>query len=140
MKMRTKIVKALVDTGASASTATFESAKGLPLSNRTETKKWSAAAGTSNTSAKTKRLEFSLPELQSARKVIKQFHFLDIELKNCDIMIGRDLITCLQLDVKGGEMSTKWDDAAIPWRNVDSTVEDICLAENRQSCHVRRTD
>jgi hypothetical protein len=30
-------------------------------------------------------------------------------------------------------MSTKWDDAAIPWRNIDSTVDDIYLAEDSQS-------
>jgi hypothetical protein len=30
-------------------------------------------------------------------------------------------------------MSIKWDDAAIPWRNIDSTVEDIYLAEDCQS-------
>jgi hypothetical protein len=30
-------------------------------------------------------------------------------------------------------MSIKWDDAAIPWRNIDSTVEDIYLAEDSQS-------
>jgi hypothetical protein len=37
--------------------------------------------------------------------------------------------------VKGGDMSIKWNDAAIPWRNVDSAVEDICLAEDNQSYH-----
>jgi hypothetical protein len=52
------------------------------------------------------------------------------------MIIGRDLITSLQLDVKGSDMPTKWDDAAIPWRNVDSdAVEDICPAEDRQSYH-----
>jgi hypothetical protein len=45
-KTKTKIVKALVDTAASASIATFKSAKGsAPLNKKTETKKWSTAAG-----------------------------------------------------------------------------------------------
>jgi hypothetical protein len=57
-----------------------------------------------------------------------------MESKKCDATIGRDLITSLQPAVKGGDMSIKWDDAAIPWRNVDSTVEDICLAGDCQSC------
>jgi hypothetical protein len=134
-KTKTKIVKALVDTGASASIVTFKSAKGLPLNKKTETKKWSTAAGVLNTSAKTKRLQFSLPELQSARKIEKSFHVLDIELKNYDMIIGRDLITSLQPDVKGSNMSIKWDDAAIPWRNIDSTVQDIYLAEDTKSYH-----
>jgi hypothetical protein len=135
-KNKTKIVKALVDTGASASIVTFKSAKGLPLNKKTETKEWSTAADVLNTSAKTKRLQFSLPELQSARKIEKSFHVLDIKLKNYDMIISRDLITSLQLDVKGSDMSIlKWDDAAIPWRNVDSAVEDIHLAEDAQSYH-----
>jgi hypothetical protein len=104
-KTKTKIVKALVDTGASASIVTFKSAKGLPLNKKTETKKWSTAAGILNISAKTKRLQFSLPELQSARKIEKSFHVVDIELKNYDMIIGRDLITSLQIDVTGSDMS-----------------------------------
>jgi hypothetical protein len=107
----------------------------LPLNKKTETKKWSTTAGVSNTSAETKRLQFSLPELQSARKMQKSFHVPDIKFKNYDMIIGRDLITSLQLDVKGSDMSIKWDDAAIPWRNIDSAVEDICLAEDNQSYH-----
>jgi hypothetical protein len=51
------------------------------------------------------------------------------------VTIGRDLITGIQPDVKGSDMSIKWDDAAIPWRNVDSAVGDICLAEDNQSYH-----
>ena len=31
------------------------------------------------------------------------------------------------------EVTIKWDDAAIPWRNIDSTVKDIYLAEDCQS-------
>jgi hypothetical protein len=78
-KTKTKIVKALVDTGASASIVTFKSAKGLPPNKKTETKKWSTAAGVLNTSAKTKRLQFSLPELQSSRKIEKSFHVLELK-------------------------------------------------------------
>jgi hypothetical protein len=51
------------------------------------------------------------------------------------MIVGRDLITSLQLDVKGSDMSIKWDDAAIPWRNVDSAVEDFYLAEDTKSYH-----
>ena len=47
------------------------------------------------------------------------------------MIIGRDLISSLQ--IKGSDMSIKWDDAAVPWRNIDSTVDNIYLAEDRQS-------
>jgi transposase InsO family protein len=131
-QLKTQLIKALVDTGASESIISLKSAKGLPLSDKTETKRWSTAAGILNTSAKTKRLEFSLPELQANRKIDKSFHIVDIPLKNYDMIIGRDLITSLQLDVKGSNLTIQWDDAAIPWRNIDSTVEDIYLVEERR--------
>jgi hypothetical protein len=86
-----------------------------------------------NTTAKTKQLEFCLPELNANRNVEKSFHVVDIELKNYDMIIGRDLITSLQLDIKGSDMSIKWDDSAIPWRSIDLTVDDIYLAEDRRN-------
>jgi hypothetical protein len=52
---KSKLVKSLVDTGASESIITLRAAKGLPLSSKTETKKWSTAAGVLNTSAKNKK-------------------------------------------------------------------------------------
>jgi hypothetical protein len=76
---KSKLVKALVDSGASESILTLSAAKGSPISGKTETKNWSAAAGILKTSAKTKRLEFSLPELQAARKIQKSFHVVDIK-------------------------------------------------------------
>ncbi len=128
-----KIVKSLVDSGASESIMTLKAAKGLPISSKTETKKWSTAAGMLNTTAKTKRLEFRLLELNANRNIEKSFHVVDIDLKNYDMIIGRDLITSLQLDIKGSDMSIKWDDSAIPWRSIDSTVDDIYLAEDRRN-------
>jgi hypothetical protein len=49
------------------------------------------------------------------------------------MIIGRDLITSLQLNIKGSNMSIKWDDSAIPLRSVDSTVDDIYLVEDRHN-------
>jgi hypothetical protein len=49
------------------------------------------------------------------------------------MIIGRDLIIELGLNAKGSDLSIKWDNAAILWRDMDSTVEDIYLAENHCS-------
>ena len=90
---KSKLVKALVDTGASESIISLRAAKGLPLlSSKMETKKWSTAAGLLNTRVKTKRLEFSLTELQANRKIEKSFYVVDIDLKNYEMIICRDLI------------------------------------------------
>jgi hypothetical protein len=53
-----------------------------------------------------------------------------MELKNYDVIVGRDLITSMQLDIKGSDMSIDWDNSAIPCRSVDSTVNVIYLAED----------
>ena len=60
-------IKALVDTGASESIITLKAAKHLPMSNKTETKNWSTAAGMLNTSQKTKK-ELNLGHLNCNQK------------------------------------------------------------------------
>ena len=39
--------------------------------------------------------------------------------------IGRDLIRSLGIDIHGAYMTMHWDDAAIPWRDIDSTTNDV---------------
>jgi hypothetical protein len=49
------------------------------------------------------------------------------------MIIGRDLAVKLGLDAKGSDLSIEWDDAAIPWRNMESTIDDAYLIdENNQ--------
>ena len=104
---KNKLVQALLDTGTSESIISLKVVKGLPLSSKTETTKWSTAAGLLNTSVKTKRLEFSLTELQANLEIEKSFHVVDIDLKNYEMIISSDLFTSLQLDIKGSDLSIK---------------------------------
>ena len=39
--------------------------------------------------------------------------------------IGRDLISSLGIDIHGADMTTHWDDVAIPWRGIDSATSDV---------------
>ena len=41
------------------------------------------------------------------------------------MIIGRDLIKSLGIDIHGGDMTIHWDNAAIPWRDIDSTAKDV---------------
>ena len=41
------------------------------------------------------------------------------------MIIDRDLITPLGIDIHGADMTIQWDDAAIPWRDIDSTTNDV---------------
>ena len=41
------------------------------------------------------------------------------------MIIDRDLIRSLGIDIHGGDMTIHWDNAAIHWRNIDSTAKDV---------------
>ena len=41
------------------------------------------------------------------------------------MIIGRDLIKSLGIDIHGGDMTIHWDNADTPWRDIDSTAKDV---------------
>ena len=41
------------------------------------------------------------------------------------MIIGRDMIRSLVIDIHGVDLTIHWDDAAIPWRDIDSTAKDV---------------
>ena len=41
------------------------------------------------------------------------------------MIIGRDLIRSLGIDIHGADMTINWDNSATPWRDIDSTTNDV---------------
>ena len=41
------------------------------------------------------------------------------------MIIGCDLIRSLGIDIHGTDMTIHWEDAAIPWRDIDSTTNNV---------------
>ena len=41
------------------------------------------------------------------------------------MIIGRDLIRYLGIDIHGVDMRIHWDNADIPWRDIDYTAKDV---------------
>ena len=41
------------------------------------------------------------------------------------MVIGSALISSLGIDIHGADMTIHWDDDVIPWRNIDSTTNDV---------------
>ena len=41
------------------------------------------------------------------------------------MIIGRDLIRSVGIDIHSADMTIHWDYAPIPWRNIDSTTNDV---------------
>ena len=50
--------------------------------------------------------------------------------KRYDLIIGRDLMADIGLDVLASNQTITWDDAAIPWRNIDSTTNDALFYDD----------
>ena len=49
------------------------------------------------------------------------------------MIIGRDLIRSLVIDIYGADMTIHWDDSAIPWRNIDSPTNDVFALSQHKS-------
>ena len=116
-----RTVKLLVDTGASGSIIHAKHVKNLrqKLDKNTE---WGTAAGTFTTN-KTCKTEFSLPELHEKRLIQWKFH-VTTQPFNYDMIIGRDLLTELGLDISFKQQTITWDTAEIPMKPRDCTPED----------------
>ena len=41
------------------------------------------------------------------------------------MIIVSDMIRSLGIDIHGDDMTIHWDNAAIPWRDIDSTTNDV---------------
>ena len=114
-----KTIKALLDSGSSSTLISQQYAKKLRL--RTENKtKWKTTAGEFTTSFKTK-IEFSLPELHERRVITKTMHVTPNHM-GYDMIIGRDLLEDLGIDIKFSTSSILWDFAEIPMRPRQATV------------------
>ena len=87
----------------------------LPVKKTKKELQWSTASGilTTNTKIAT---SFSFPELHANKLINQYLHVVDLNIDRYDIIIGRDLIRSLGIDIHGGDMTIHWDDAAIPWR------------------------
>ena len=68
----------------------------------------------------------SMPrDLIKSRPINQSLHVVDLKIDRYDMIIGRDLIRSLGIDIHGAYMTIHWDDAAIPWHDIDSTTNDM---------------
>ena len=78
------------------------------------------------TSANTKTAtSFSLPELHANKLINQSLHLVDLSIDCYDMIIGRDLIRSLGIYIHGADTNIHWDDDAIPWRDIDTTTNDV---------------
>ena len=113
---------ALLDTGASATLIAEKYSKKLKLRSKKSDQVWTTPAGSLKTTA-TCRTQFSMPELHDNRVIEWEFHVTK-NMGAYDMIIGRDILTDLGIDVKCSNMTVSWDNADIPWKDMALDMEE----------------
>ena len=97
---KTRLVKALVDSGASESILAKAKGDKLPLKKTKKERQLSTAAGVLTTNTKIVT-SFSFPELHANKLINQSLHVVDLNIDRYDIIIGRDLIRSRGIDIYG---------------------------------------
>ena len=74
------------------------------------------------------RAEFSLPEFHEDKLLEWNVH-LTPKLGNYDMIIGRDLLTRVGIDIHFSTHTCTWDNSTIPMRNSDTEIKQSYLVE-----------
>ena len=67
------------------------------------------------------KAKFTIPELQENRLVEWNFHVAD-DMGAYDMIIGRDVLSFLGIDIKFSEQVVEWDHSEMPFKPKDATV------------------
>jgi len=116
-----KTIKVLLDSGASSSLVNADKVAKLKVKRSTPAQ-WNTAAGSFSTIARC-ALEFALPELSPSKVVKASVHVTQQRLGNYDMILGRDLLEELGLQMNFAEHTIRWGDGEIPMKPTDATSE-----------------
>lgn len=114
-------IKALLDSGASGTIVSHEAVRTLRVRPQTVTS-WRTAAGDFQTTG-TCEVSFKAPELSPTAEIKHKAHvFKSKTVSNYDMIIGRDLLTDLGIDVCFSDETIKWprQHAELPMRPLES--------------------
>ena len=124
IQTKNQLVKAIVDSVYSDSIIAKSKVYKLPVKKTKQEQKWSTDAGVLTTNTKT-ATSFSFSELHSNKLIHQSLHLVDINIDRYDMITVFDLIRSLGIDIHVAYKTIHWGDAAIPWRNIDSTKNDV---------------
>ena len=115
-------LKALVDTDASKSIMAQACANWLKISLEESNHKFLRAGGQAKTLRQTPKISIKLLELNPTGERTTVFQILDMTSNRYDVIIGRDLMVDIGLNVNISTEQIVWNDAAIPWRDIDNNI------------------
>ena len=120
-KEKWRNVKVLLDSGASATVVSSSLVKKLRQKTDARTD-WNTAAGTFSTTA-TVKLDMKLPELSPSATIELGAHVHKGDLANYDVIIGREDLLELGIDIKFSTSTIEWPrmNAVIPMKSKDAT-------------------
>ena len=121
---KTRLVKSLVNSWASNSIFTKEKSEKLPVKKTKHEQQWSTATGVLITNTKT-ATSFSFHEINANKLTNQSLHVVNLNINRYDMIIGCDLINSLGIDIHDADMTIQWDDTTIPWRDIDSTINNV---------------
>ena len=120
-------IRILLDSGASRTIIYKPLVKRLRL-KRDDATTWATVAGSFQTN-ETCKIQFSLPELWDTRIVEWTAHVTN-QKSNYDMIIGRDVLTELGINLNFKDMTMQWDTAVIPMKPIDATIENSYAIED----------
>ena len=116
-------IKILLDSGCAATLVNGDLISKLKTTADTKTK-WTTKAGNFKTNRKCK-IVFTMPALFENREVNWNCYVDDNSSKDCmyDLIIGRDLMHELGIDICFSTAEIKWDNASIPMQPTDKLAD-----------------
>ena len=108
----TKLIKCLIDTGSTKTLLASSAVGTAKICKNKTTRQFNTIAGPTQSSEYTK-LEFTLPEWSTSKKISWKT-YLTPQIGNYDMIIGRDIMQELKMDVLYSSHQIKWDDQLIP--------------------------
>jgi len=113
-------IKILLDSGASSSIINKQCVEGLKL-NKSKVTEWKTSAGVFTTNKQAKIL-LKLPEFFENRVVTYHVHVTE-NTSNYDMIMGRDMLKALGIQISFGTDSVTWDEVSIPMKPFNARIE-----------------
>ena len=115
-------LKALCDSGGSGTLVLEKHAKKLRCKNVPSKTVWTTPGGEMKTTTKC-QAQFMIPELHENRVLDYDVHVAK-DLGAYDMIIGRDVMTDLGIDIRFSTESIVWDESVIPFKDIDSDSQE----------------